>query len=262
MRVGAISKRPAKSAKKAATIAVKPSRVAKKAKAPKRASVGSIAPNLHEGSRSEYLAQYIFSSFGTSVPVPHQEDSGIDLYCTLLEPEGRRAWPRAYYSVQVKSTMDPWIFAGEQSVRWIIEHPLPIFLCIVDKAEARILVYLTTPRFAAWILPFHKDRLELVPGTATKAQPIVTGWEQGSSFELNAPILDFTIQQALDDSFRAQIAATLKFWINNDMENIFRIKCGIHHFQVPYEYETNSVEGKGGTIELGGPFTEKVIRAS
>jgi hypothetical protein len=114
-------------------------------------------------------------------------------------------------------------------------------------------------RFAAWILPFHKDRLELVPGTATRAQPIVTSWEQGSSFELNAPILDFTIQQALDDSFRAQIAATLKFWINNDMENIFRIKCGIHHFQVPYEYETNSVEGKGGTIELGGPFTEKSL---
>jgi 5-carboxymethyl-2-hydroxymuconate isomerase len=41
------------------------------------------------------------------------------------------------------------------------------------------------------------------------------------------------------------------------MENIFRIKCGIHHFQVPYEYETNSIEGKGGTTELGGPFTDK-----
>jgi hypothetical protein len=88
--------------------------------------------------------------------------------------------------------------------RWIIEHPLPIFLCVVNKAEARILVYLTTPRFAAWILPLHKDRLELIPGTATKAQPIVTSWEEGSSFQLNAPILDFTIQQALDDTFRAQ----------------------------------------------------------
>jgi hypothetical protein len=186
MSVRAISKKRAKNTKKAAA-----SRVAKTAKTKKRASVGSIAPNLHEGSRSEYLAQYIFSSFGTSVPVPHQEDTGIDLYCTLLEREGRRAWPRAYYSVQVKSTMDPWIFSGEQSVRWIIEHPLPIFLCIVNKAEARILVYLTTPRFAAWILPLHKDRLELVPGTATTAQPIVTSWEKGSRFELNAPILVF-----------------------------------------------------------------------
>jgi hypothetical protein len=131
--------------------------------------VGSIAFNLHEGSRSEYLAQYIFSSFGTAVPVPHQEDTGLDIYCTLLEEDGKRAWPRAYYSVQVKSTMDPWIFGSPESVRWIIEHPLPIFLCIVKKDEARILIYHTTPRFAAWILPLHKERLELIPGTEKKS---------------------------------------------------------------------------------------------
>jgi hypothetical protein len=56
---------------------------------------GSIAANLHEGSRSEYLAQFVFSSFGTAIPVPHQEDSGLDIYCTLLERDGQRAWPRA-----------------------------------------------------------------------------------------------------------------------------------------------------------------------
>src|SRR5271166_2089714 len=87
-------------------------------------SVGSIATNLHEGSRSEYLAQYVFSSFGTAVPVPHQEYTGLDMYCTLLEHDGQRAWPRAYYSVQVKSTMKAWTFDNPESVRWIIEHPL------------------------------------------------------------------------------------------------------------------------------------------
>jgi hypothetical protein len=108
----------------------------KKATKQRKTSVGSIAPNLHEGSRSEYLAQYVFSSFGTAVP----EDTGLDIYCTLLEREGRRAWPRAYYAVQVKSNMEPWIFDSEESVRWIIEHPLPIFLCVVLKAEARTLL--------------------------------------------------------------------------------------------------------------------------
>jgi hypothetical protein len=223
----------------------------------RKTSVGSIPPNLHEGSRSEYLAQYVFSSFGTAVPVPHQEDTGLDIYCRLLEREGRRAWPRAYYAVQVKSNMEPWIFDSEESVRWIIEHPLPIFLCVVLKAEARILVYQTTPRFAAWILPLHKNRLELIPGTEKRARPIETSWEEGSSFELKAPILNFTIQRALDDSFRAQLATVLKFWINNDLENIFRIKCGNHHFQVPYEYETNTAGGIGGTTEYGGPFSEE-----
>jgi hypothetical protein len=223
-------------------------------------SVGSIAINLHEGSRSEYLAQYVFSSFGTAVPIPHQEDTGLDIYCTLLERDGPRAWPRAYYSVQVKSTMEPWIFASPDSVRWIIEHPLPIFLCIVHKAEARILVYHTTPRFAAWILPLHKNRLELIPGTETRARPIETSWEEGSSFELKAPILNFTIREALDDTFRAQLAAVLKLWIDNDMQNIFRIKCGNHHFQTPYEYETNSADVTGGINEFGGPFSEQSVQ--
>ena len=48
-----------------------------------------------QGSRSEYLAQYVFSMFGTSVPVLHQEDHGIDLFCSLTERKGRRSWPVA-----------------------------------------------------------------------------------------------------------------------------------------------------------------------
>ena len=189
--------------------------------------VGSVAYNLHEGSRSEYLAQYVFSSFGTAIPVPHPEDSGIDIYCTILEREGRRAWPRAYFSVQVKSTMDPWVFSGPASVRWLIEHPLPIFLCVVLKSEARLLVYNTTPRFATWILPIHKNQLTLIPGTENKAKPIEGGWVEGESFQLRAPILDFTVQQILDDEFRDKVVRVLKFWIGYDVENLFRIKCGI-----------------------------------
>jgi hypothetical protein len=126
----------------------------------------------------------------------------------------------------------------------------------VLKAEARILIYPTTPRFAAWILPLHTNRLELIPGTEKRARPIETEWKEGSSFELKAPILDFTIQQALDDTFRTQPAAVLKLWIDYDMENIFRIKCGNHHFQVPYEYQTNSADIRG-ISEFGGPFSEQ-----
>jgi hypothetical protein len=153
--------------------------------------------------------------------------------------------------------MDPWILDSEESVRWIIQHPLPIFLCVVRKAEARILVYHTTPRFAAWSLPFHRTRLELVLGTETRAQSVVSSWDQGSSFELKAPILNFTIQQALNDDLHAQFATVLKFWIDNDQENIFRVKCGNPHFQAPYEYETNKAAGIGGTSDFGGRFSDQ-----
>jgi hypothetical protein len=54
--------------------------------------------------------------------------------------------------------------------------------------------------------------LELIPGTETKAKTIEGGWVTGESFNLKAPILNFTIQEMLDDDFRAQVAKVLKTW--------------------------------------------------
>ncbi|HUA40355.1 MAG TPA: hypothetical protein VMA32_02230 [Streptosporangiaceae bacterium] len=50
---------------------------------------GAIATNFYQGTRSEYLAQYVFSMFGTAAQVPHEADVGFDLACTLT----RTAWP-------------------------------------------------------------------------------------------------------------------------------------------------------------------------
>lgn len=221
---------------------------------------GSIAPNFHEGSRSEYLAQFVFSSFGTAIPVPHQEDSGIDIYCSILERIGMRAWPRAHYSVQVKSTNDPWVFDGPDSVRWMVEHPLPIFLCVVHKADARIMVYHTTPRFAVWALPAIPDRLELIPGVETKAHTV--GWVTGDTFTLDAPILNFTIQRFLDPDFRAQAEKVLRFWIAYDVENLVRIKSGIQYVWVPADYETNAIPPLGGGMRQGGRFREETLQVA
>jgi hypothetical protein len=220
---------------------------------------GSIAANLHEGSRSEYLAQFVFSSFGTAVPVPHQEDSGFDIYCTLLERDGQRAWPRAYYSVQVKSTMSRWVFESPESARWIIEHPLPIFLCVVQKPEARILIYHTSPRFAVWALPTRPNRLELIPGTEMKANTV--DWVTGDTFNLKAPILNFTIQEVLDRDFRDHVAEVLKFRIDYDVENLVRLRSGIQYFWVPADYETNTTKLTGWTRQGGRLREESLLRA-
>jgi hypothetical protein len=196
-------KRDQKSGSKRKAPAKKPKQPGAKGRGRIVSMIGSLAANFHEGSRSEYLAQYVFSSFGTAIPVPHQEDTGLDIYCTLLEQVGRRAWPRAYYSVQVKSTMDPWVFDSPGSVQWLIEHPLPIFLCIVQKPKARILVYHTTPRFAIWTMPTLPQRLEVRLGT--EAQALTADWPWIGPCEIKAPILDFTIKQMLDPDFCAQV---------------------------------------------------------
>jgi len=231
---------------------------ASRRKAIKVSQVGSVAPNPREGSRSEYLAQYVFSSFGTAVPVPHQEDTGIDIYCTLLERVGQRAWPRAYYSVQVKSTMDPWVFEGRNSVRWFIEHPLPIFLCVVQKAEARILVYHTTPRFALWTMPEFPERFELELGTETQAQ--TANWPWIGPCKLEAPILNFTISEILETAKIEEVKSVLKFWTEFDAENLARIKNGIQQFVVPADYETNKTKDTARTMQGNWRFRDDTFQ--
>src|SRR5712692_7671116 len=107
------------------------------------ASTGSVAPNFHEGTRSEYLAQYVFSAFGTSIPVPHPEDSGIDLYCTLGERIGNRLHVQNYYFVQVKSEREAIEYNGQKSIEWLLAHKYPLLICIVDKKTNMIEIYQT-----------------------------------------------------------------------------------------------------------------------
>ena len=125
---------------------------------------GSYAPNPHEGGRSEYYALLAFSSLGASVPVPRQEDSGLDLYCTLTEGDNKRSWAYAYYVVQVKSDEKPWDLNHERSVEALVQVPLPLFLCIVKKREQRLRVYHTSPRFYVWAVASFPTRLQLLPG--------------------------------------------------------------------------------------------------
>jgi len=210
--------------------------------------VGALATNLHEGTRSEYLAQYIFASFGTSVPVPHQEDTGVDLYCTLTEAIGSRSWPRAYFAVQVKSTMDSWRLDGAESVRWLVEHPLPLFLCVVDKRLASIRVYHTSPRFYVWSMPPLPDRLELVPTADSEGE--CTQWEGSNKFSLGAPILDASVQDLLQDEFHKKARELLQFWIEVDVANLDRRKAGIHSFEMPAKYRANG-KAYGGKVIQG-----------
>jgi hypothetical protein len=117
---------------------------------------------------------------------------------------------------------------------------------------------ITPPRDSPFglCLPRHPNRLELIPGTETKAHTV--DWGKGNSFNLKAPILNFTIQEVLDPDFRTQVAEVLKFWIDYDMENLFRIKSGIHRFRVPFDYETNTTRFTAWTGQ-GGRFRDESL---
>lgn len=208
---------------------------------------GSTSANFHEASRSEYLAHFVFSSLGTSIPVPRPEDTGLDLYCTLTKRIGQRIWPQAYYSVQVKSNMESWTFEGHDSVRWLIEHPLPLFLCVVLKKEALLRVYQTSPRFYAWSLPPLPERFELIPGKGR--QGIAARWIDGTRFGLSAPILEASVGETLADGFVQKAKAVLQFWIDIDSENLDRLRSGVRSFKVPHPYMTGECTVQGWTVQ-------------
>jgi len=156
-------------------------------------------------------------------------------------------WPRAHFSVQVKSTEDPWHLKSQESVEWLIKHPLPLFLCIVDKPNALLRVYHTAPRFYAWSLPPLPESLKLTPDSGRDGRAVQ--WDNGETFSLSAPILKATINELLDDDFHRRIWKVLRFWIDVDLENLARIQAGIHSFKMPDKYKTNSKKIRGWVIQ-------------
>ena len=218
--------------------------------AKKPTATGSIAANFHEAGRSEYLAQYVFTMFGTSVLVARQEDYGVDLYCTLFsERQGQRVWPVGYYSVQVKSEVAPWTFIHPESVRWIVEYPAPLLLCIIRKKDGLVRVYQTMARFAAAAAPELPASMALVPGEPGPAPTYGFDGATGSH-SLGPPILEFKVEDLLDDERFEQFRKVLHFWVLNDFDNVRRYQMGMRQVWMPYEHTTNKVPASINTSYL------------
>jgi hypothetical protein len=211
-----------------------------KSKKTQAAQTGSQSANFHKGTRSEYLAHYVFSSFGTSVPVPHPEDTGIDLHCTLIETIGQRIWPVEYYMVQVKSTDEPWLFSSKQSVEQLYKLPSPVFFCIATKKELRLRVYSTLNRLS--VLHEMPSELHLFPGDTHKGVP--RAHDATNRISLGDPILNFTMSQIVDDRFAASAKQILRRAIREDANQSFLRRLGVPTFTTT-SHTTNKVEPSG-----------------
>lgn len=208
-------------------------------------ATGGIPANFHQGSRSEYLAQYVFTLFGAAVLVPRQEDYGLDLYCTLFsERDQHLVWPDAYYSVQVKSKLESWGFPNSRSVTFIIEYPAPVLLCVISKSEGRIRVYQTMARFGAAASAAElPSSLTLVPeGRGSGSAFGAYGYdEETGNYLLGPAILDFKVEDLLDDGKFQQFRSVLRFWVLQDFNNVRRYQMGLHSVWMPMRYTTNEV---------------------
>lgn len=217
----------------------------------KEAMTGTIAANPHEGSRSEILADYLFTGWGTVTPVRRQDDHGIDLYCTLTERIRKRALVRAYYTVQTKSTMDPVVFASQPSVQWLVEYPQPLFLACVNKSAGVLNVYHLMPRFLVWASGQYPSRIELVPGEGDKG--VFPEWSSGGRISLSAPIIRVQLADLLNPSLLGQLRDVFAAWVRWDHENGNLVRAGLLRFRMPYEYAVNQMPGSFGEMGLRSP---------
>lgn len=202
-------------------------------------STGSIAPNFHEGTRSEYLAQYVFSAFGTSISVPHAEDAGINLYCTLGERIGQRLHVQNYYFVQVKSQKGEIRYEGEKSVEWLLSHRYPLLICFVDKKSSRIEVFQTLQV----TICFAKAGVKSITLLPDSGGQFFKNVEPGQDLKLHLglPILDFDVSQMQDEKWVNRAMGILKFWVELDQESISQKPMGLTLFRIPESYETNQL---------------------
>ncbi len=214
---------------------------------------GSYAGNLKEGSRSELLADYLFSQLGAVTPVRRQDDIGVDLYCTLSDRIGPLNVVRDYFVVQVKSGLDPWLFKDELSVKWLVEYPNPLFLACVDKKKGSVAVYHVMPRFHLWALGTLPKELSLQPeeykdGTFVR-------WESGEFFSLSAPIIHATISDLTNDDTMDHLGAVLRHWVSIDRDNCDLIRQGLLRFRMPDSYRVNEIPARA-IGELGYAMPE------
>ena len=182
--------------------------------------------------------------------------------CTLTEHVGQRVWPHDF-TVLLRADVQPWVFTGEQSLRWLIDYPRPLFLGILDEENSRLRLYQTLPRFGRRVPGRFPDPLVLVPDYHVEGE---CRWNAGNRVDLGAPVIDFTLPETHRRRFVAHIQLVLQEWLSWEQENLRRMANGTKYFVMPGCYRTNSnqfprhedEEGKGaGGVRCRPPVASK-----
>ena len=137
---------------------------------------GTRPRNPHIGDRAEYLGTFLLSWVAQAVPVPRQEDYGIDFRGGLLWDDGQRMVIGRSFSVQFKSNRNT-LFEPvgalttrhgkqewhEEHVRWLLGRtpfpvdPTPLFFGHVDVPGTSVTLYSPAPMWNARWLGFPTE---------------------------------------------------------------------------------------------------------
>jgi hypothetical protein len=210
---------------------------------------GSFAVNAKEGSRSEILADYLFSRWGPVTPVRRADDYGIDLYCALFDRIGQGAAVRDYFSVQVRSGLIPWEFTTQEQVQWLTEYPTPLFLACVDKKKLSVSIYHLMMRFLMRAMGTGGE-IVLLPDDGDTADSLGVIGGQIGCYSLPAPVVKATVRDIMDDVKMEQLRRVFETWVSFDRENCDLARRGLLRFRIPLPYRVNEIPVQS-VLEMG-----------
>lgn len=234
---------------------------------------GTRNSNLHGGTQSEYLAQYLLSSLGTVIPVPRQEDEGTDFYCSISDQEIGNVTFNHPYMIQIKSMPSdrskPFLVSyGELNSKgtwkgyekqWLFKQQLPLFIGLIDKEENSLRFYSTS---TLWFLYHDKPNCSkihlscrLVNSDQKVSSPTFTKIEKwptnsGDGFEyfvdLGNPVAKIDVNNVWDKSSNdfINIKNILRLTTHLEQKNILYRNLGIPYFNWLLDIDNSSV----GTI--------------
>ena len=205
-------------------------------------SGGLLAYNFREGYRSEYLAHYIFASFGPAIPVAREDDFGLDLICNISKREGKVQLVESSYGIQIKSIGTDFKFTKKEAIKWLFHLDFPLLFAEVDKAKLTIRI------FSTWSLNWFllgidssddsswPDEISFFPSASEEfgSPDLATG-----TIPIGKPILDFSLNDLADNGKREYFQNVLEEWIDLDKKNYFARKAGLSTFYGYTQYETN-----------------------
>lgn len=213
-----------------------------------------------QGDRAEYLAQYILSALAITVPVPRQEDVGIDFHCSLLRRENKKLYPSVPFNIQIKSAgktilRDGIRFGGvtksgdwrKHQIEQLCQMDTPFLVGLVDLKKLTLHLFCTITRYfilANWRNLNLPREVALMPFTPPTEGHLSDGEHEELpekpgipralwKLPLGQPIVSITISESEKPKRCEEIKAVLEPYLRMDLENAVRFNIGLGYFDWP-----------------------------
>jgi hypothetical protein len=235
---------------------------------------------FQEGDRSEYLAHYLLSYFASVVPVPRQEDYGLDFLCASVRRKENRLHVTRYFGVQVKSSGAQDVAYGGMKrgrwkhweVEWLYDQDVPLLIAVVDRKQGRMKLYSTMRMWwAHWQFGFpykvllrpdlHLEGSDLQRRYRRRRSHARHGDGHTTVVPLGRPIADVTQQRLEHPGRREAVANCLESWIDLDRQNIVHWKQGVPYTAERMKWRPNvAPRGQVKYLALANPTPDQNIR--